>query len=616
LALLWTNQNGDEILHRTDGWLLRGGQSDATWLPNGWEMDCFPAGWTLAHLERWFAHALHVASLDNRTNIQPGFDTSPAHVSTRRALVAHAHLIVRHLGLPSSPTEPRGPMDQAGCIAELRDVLSFLRRVLPPAVCEEHLPMFSDLPQCLAYLKQVTPTWPPMGIDWPYVLCLAERMWAGSVPHSQAVNEGPRTRQEIPEYLQGAFEAEFFRQADPFSRGYAYASLLLEAFLQLDAFCTASLVIGYDLDAIPRPCDKLPPYHALMGLGWLMAECIRVLRDTAKTDFEAIEFASATPIQVGTAFGKNAHDAVIKLASEICELSVSVTEGKSVSWSPAKPSPGETEYTWAMLCQALQGRLPNALDVKRIRVQLEIESRTAFDHSQLNSENSGEDLINRLQPVIPPKPIDKATPEDVPRYIFKQVAELWEVTFGQEHGKFKPIDGIVYIAHLLRHPGKAFSAGEMKKLTADANVPGRVLTEGSQEILAGQIGMTQGTRQEAVDQKTIRECKERLSEILSEREAVRQAGEIDKLDDLEEEEKRITDYLAKARNIRGNSRPLGDSQRSMFNSVKQAIDRVVKKLGTAQPPLPRLHEHLSRAIDSRNNTFEYRPAPPAPAWEF
>jgi hypothetical protein len=44
--------------------------------------------------------------------------------------VADAYLIVRHLGLPDGPREPRTAIDRAGCVAELRDVKEFLRRAM------------------------------------------------------------------------------------------------------------------------------------------------------------------------------------------------------------------------------------------------------------------------------------------------------------------------------------------------------------------------------------------------------------------------------------------------------------------------------------------------------
>jgi hypothetical protein len=133
LALLWRNGRGEEVLHALDhaGCLLRGCQQDATWLPGGWEMDVFPTGWALGHLQAWFQYAISIARMDDRGDIPPGSERSPSYAPTPRGLVTHAHLIVRHLGLPASPTEPRGPM--AGCLAELRDVFGFFRRALQSA---------------------------------------------------------------------------------------------------------------------------------------------------------------------------------------------------------------------------------------------------------------------------------------------------------------------------------------------------------------------------------------------------------------------------------------------------------------------------------------------------
>jgi hypothetical protein len=200
-------------------------------------------------------------------------------------------------------------------------------------------------------------------------------------------------------------------------------------------------------------------------------------------------------------------------------------------------------------------------------------------------------------------------------FVFKRDGENWVIRFGDEHGSFRPIDGLSYIARLLATPGRRFSAEDLKKVTVVAEAAGKALTEGSEEILQGQVGVTKVTVQKAADKKTIQGIKNRLTQISVEREAAREAGDIEKLEDLEEEEKKINDYLAAAQNVRGDSRPLADSQRSMFNSVKQAVERAVKKFASAKPPLPQLHEHLSKALDSRNSVFEYRPSHPAPTWE-
>jgi hypothetical protein len=138
LALLWENAHGQEVLHDLDhsGCLLMGCQHDATWLPQGWTIAVFPTGWTLPHLECWFDYALKVAEDDNlnnrRDDIPPGSDASPPYLPKPRGLVTHAYLIVRNLGLPDSPAEPRGLMDRYGCLAVLRDVRHFLQRALQP----------------------------------------------------------------------------------------------------------------------------------------------------------------------------------------------------------------------------------------------------------------------------------------------------------------------------------------------------------------------------------------------------------------------------------------------------------------------------------------------------
>lgn len=203
---------------------------------------------------------------------------------------------------------------------------------------------------------------------------------------------------------------------------------------------------------------------------------------------------------------------------------------------------------------------------------------------------------------------------DSHRFMFKRDGENWLVRFGDEHGSFKPVDGLTYIARLLANSGRRFSAEDLKRSTAVADAPSRTLSEGSAEVLDGQVGMTKETMQKAADETTIRQCRSRLAEIAGEREAAREGGNIEKLDELEEEEKKISDYLTAAEDVRGDSRPLADSQRSMFNSVKQAIDRAMKKFKSAHPPLPQFHQHLSQALDSRNGYFEYRPPQPAPTW--
>jgi hypothetical protein len=134
LALAWpftcqrTNES-KEVWESTDGYLVMGYFKKAVWLPEGWEIGTFPAGWLMPHLEAWFEYAIFMAGLE-RGDLPRDAEKGPALCPAPRQLVAHAYMIVRHLRLPNSPVEPCGPMTPAGCEGQLREVLHFLRRAI------------------------------------------------------------------------------------------------------------------------------------------------------------------------------------------------------------------------------------------------------------------------------------------------------------------------------------------------------------------------------------------------------------------------------------------------------------------------------------------------------
>src|SRR5262245_27743214 len=53
LALQWPDHAGQEVIYPTEGLLLMHGRTAATWLPDGWEIAVYPAGWTRLHIDRW-----------------------------------------------------------------------------------------------------------------------------------------------------------------------------------------------------------------------------------------------------------------------------------------------------------------------------------------------------------------------------------------------------------------------------------------------------------------------------------------------------------------------------------------------------------------------------------
>jgi hypothetical protein len=236
-----------------------------------------------------------------------------------------------------------------------------------------------ELRRSVAWLKRVTPDWPPMGIDWPWVLSRVERLWLQRGSNYLSEREQPGTGQELSDFMGQHLSPIFGNCPDPVMRAYAFSSLLLDVVLQLDAFGRPSLAVGDDLDTIPRPVQELPPFHALMVLGWPLAEMVQAVVDVGGPDFEAVPTPAPQPVQVGGTFDVNAHRAVLQLAREICEVRDSATGGRLLREGRGSHPEGAIEDAWFQFCRAMVGRLPDATSAKRVKAQLEAESRSALD---------------------------------------------------------------------------------------------------------------------------------------------------------------------------------------------------------------------------------------------
>ena len=110
LCLEWKTASGELVQWPTNGLLLMNAAAieDATWLPAGWKMSIFPAGWTRRHVECWFDFAIVAAREDNRRpDIARQLDRSPIEDPTPYPLAKssrkHAYLMARHLGIAEKP---------------------------------------------------------------------------------------------------------------------------------------------------------------------------------------------------------------------------------------------------------------------------------------------------------------------------------------------------------------------------------------------------------------------------------------------------------------------------------------------------------------------------------
>jgi hypothetical protein len=141
LALAWPGRHGDQVVRPVcpGGLLLAFCTGEATWLPAGWELFVFPAGWRPLYVEGWFKYALDEASYASYHEPSSNRSGGACHLPTPLRLVAHGHLIARHLKCPGRWQEPRGAL---GCrdaylaeLRELRDLCLCPGRPDPAAAC-------------------------------------------------------------------------------------------------------------------------------------------------------------------------------------------------------------------------------------------------------------------------------------------------------------------------------------------------------------------------------------------------------------------------------------------------------------------------------------------------
>jgi hypothetical protein len=102
-------------------------------------LNVVPVSLSLPYLEVWFDWGeTYIELEDEGVDITSSSDKGSDRIPTGWRILEHAHKIVRHLGLPDPPPEPRARLDSVGCGAELRRVRDFLRRELS---AREYSPM-------------------------------------------------------------------------------------------------------------------------------------------------------------------------------------------------------------------------------------------------------------------------------------------------------------------------------------------------------------------------------------------------------------------------------------------------------------------------------------------
>jgi hypothetical protein len=183
----------------------------------------------------------------------------------------------------------------------------------------------------------------------------------------------------------------------------------------------------------------------------------------------------------------------------------------------------------------------------------------------------------------------------------------WALSFDKKESQFKDSVGLRYV-HLLL-PGKPISPSQLIYLV---NCPGSGRNANKAKVhefeeggcLEGMSILTEtgGTRVTKESHKIVRA---ELPGLKEELELLIDAGHHEKAEALEEEIQRIEEHLKKQK-FKGLGRPYSTQYKRDLDSVRIAINRAIKSVGTVNPTLA---WHLTSAIKF-GAECEYRPEKP------
>src|SRR3984957_5575985 len=207
----------------------------------------------------------------------------------------------------------------------------------------------------------------------------------------------------------------------------------------------------------------------------------------------------------------------------------------------------------------------------------------------------------------------------VHRGVFRKEGEYWTVGSAGKPFRLKDSRGLGYIAHLLRHPGTEFHVLDLAGGIAghrEDDEPGQPqsLPRGDQDLekVGIHIGSL-GDAGEMLDDQAKSAYRRRLSDLREELEEAKEAGNVERAEQAEEEIDALTRELSRAVGLGGRNRKAASASERARQSIGKTIKAVIERIAQSDAALADI---LLRCI--RTGTFcFYQPDPNFPvAWEF
>ncbi len=209
-----------------------------------------------------------------------------------------------------------------------------------------------------------------------------------------------------------------------------------------------------------------------------------------------------------------------------------------------------------------------------------------------------------------------------PKGMLRKEGEYWAIGYGGKSFRLKDTKGLVYLAHLLRHPATEFHVLDLvggiagrhdddePKPSADG------LPHGDEDLQKAGIHVGHlGDAGEMLDDQAKVAYRRRLAELHEELDEAKEFGNVERAERAEQEIDALTKELSRAVGLGGRNRRAASASERARQSVTKTIKAVIERISESDSALGDI---LSRCI--RTGTFcSFQPSPNpdlAIAWEF
>ena len=184
---------------------------------------------------------------------------------------------------------------------------------------------------------------------------------------------------------------------------------------------------------------------------------------------------------------------------------------------------------------------------------------------------------------------------DRPANLFLKQGDYWTLKFGSNQPiRLKDSVGLVYIHHLIQHPGQELLAMMLVQQTRGDAAVGRTATAAETRDADLSLDDFSGTGP-SLDEQALQEYKERIEDLKEDIDEAERNNNSEAAATAREEQQSLESEISAAFGLGGQPRPVGSPAEKVRKSVSEAIRRALKNIQTLDI---HLGNHLTNSINT------------------